>query len=220
MTVIVHLRIPATTFELGRILGSDGETVVTLETMVPLGELAVPFFSVREDARDGFEEAVRAHPTVTSVRDVGSDRRRTLYALEWDSSRDELFGAIRTVEATVMTASATDARWEFQLRFPSHEALSSFRACCVDADIPLDVRRVYNPATLDGDSWYGLTDAQRRTLALAVSEGYYAIPREVSTQALAETFGVSDQAVTERLRRAIVSLAESTISTVGDDEEE
>ena len=220
MTVIVHLRVPGEAFELGRILRPDGDAVVVLETAVPLGGVAVPFFSVRGDASDGFEEAVRSHPAVTSIREVGSDRHRMLYALEWRSDRDRLFTAVRAVGATVVTASATAERWKFELRFPGREAVTAFRERCVDAGIPLDVGRVYSPATSDGGTWYGLTEAQRRTLSVAVRRGYYAIPREVSTQELADEFDVSDQAVTERLRRAIVALARSTIVAVGEERDD
>lgn len=47
----------------------------------------------------------------------------------------------------------------------------------------------------------------------AVAGGYYAIPRHLSTKDLAKEFDSSDQAVTERLRRAIVTLTEHTLFT-------
>jgi len=62
-----------------------------------------------------------------------------------------------------------------------------------------------NPTRPESGPWYGLTPLQRDTLIQAVQGGYYSIPRGVSTQELAETFDISDQAVTERLRRAIVN---------------
>ena len=46
------------------------------------------------------------------------------------------------------------------------------------------------------------------------------IPRQTSTQDLAEEFGVSDQAVTERLRRAIITLVENTLIATQDEQEE
>ena len=44
MAVIAHLRIPADSFELGRILELDVRGTIELENMIPLGEKAVPFF--------------------------------------------------------------------------------------------------------------------------------------------------------------------------------
>ena len=38
MSVIVHLRIPSDSFELGRIMAMEIDTTVQLTSMVPLGE--------------------------------------------------------------------------------------------------------------------------------------------------------------------------------------
>jgi predicted DNA binding protein len=59
-----------------------------------------------------------------------------------------------------------------------------------------------------------VTGPQREALVLAVERGYYDIPRRCSTAELAAVLGVSDQAVSERLRRGIATLVERTL---GDD---
>lgn len=211
MSVIVNLRIPADAFELGRVLELEDRGTVVLETMVPLAERAVPFFSVHRDHRNGFEEAVRRHPTVESLTEVNSHGDRTLYALDWDAAHDLLFEGLLTHEGTVLNATGTSGSWHFELRFPTHDMLSDFEQYCDDAKIPLEVEHIYNPTRPDSGTWYGLTDPQRRTIARAVRGGYYSIPRRISTKELAEEFDVSDQAVTERLRRAIVTLVENTV---------
>jgi predicted DNA binding protein len=96
--------------------------------------------------------------------------------------------------------------WPFTLRFPSHSALSSFHEMAQDAGLDVDVLRVYNVGRAETDPLFGLTDRQREALVLAVSEGYYDIPRECTTVELGDRLGISDQAVTERLRRAIGTL--------------
>jgi predicted DNA binding protein len=60
-------------------------------------------------------------------------------------------------------------------------------------------------------AWYGLTPRQRRTLELAVRRGYYDIPRRCTTIELADELGISDQAVTERLRRGIVTFVTNAL---------
>jgi predicted DNA binding protein len=52
---------------------------------------------------------------------------------------------------------------------------------------------------------------------LAVRRGYYDIPRRTSMGELAAELGISDQAVSERLRRAIVALVRNTMPTEGED---
>jgi len=82
--------------------------------------------------------------------------------------------------------------WQFEFRFLSHNSLSEFKAHCSDEGIALDVGRIYNPARPESGPFYGLTQ------------------RQLSTQDLAEEFGISDQAVTERLRWAIVALVDNS----------
>jgi len=103
------------------------------------------------------------------------------------------------------------------VRFASHESLSDFTSFCEDDGLDLEVTRVYNPTKPDAGPWYGLTEPQREAIDLAVTKGYYDIPRECTTKDLADELGISDQAVTERLRRAIVSLVSHTLSLANKD---
>lgn len=221
MSVIADLRIPADQFELGRILGMETGATIELETMVPLGQTTVPFFWVYNDHRDPFEETVRKHPSVNEVRLIESHEDRTLYSIEWVLERDLVFDGIAESGAQLLGATGTASTWEFELRFPSHDALSEFKTYCDHAHIPLEVGRIYNPTKPEAGPWYGLSGPQRDTLVRAVERGYYSIPRRISTQDLADEFDVSDQAVTERLRRAIVTLVENTvIPSVEDDSQD
>ncbi len=81
--------------------------------------------------------------------------------------------------------------------------MSQCQDCCEDAHISLELTRVYNPTDPEAGPWYGLSEPQREALTLAVRMGYYDIPRGCTTAELADELGISDQAVTERLRRAI-----------------
>jgi predicted DNA binding protein len=211
MSVIVELTVPADAFELGQILEVEGETGVVLETMVPLGGQSVPFFRLTDSERDAFEKQVRSHPAVHGIHAVNTHDGETLYALDWAVGSDTFFDAILSNQGTVLEASGDLRRWVFQLRFASHEDLSGFQQSCTDAEINIEVERLYNPTKPDAGPWYGLTTPQRETLTRAVDGGYYSIPRQMSTADLAAEFDVSDQAVTERLRRAIISLVTNTL---------
>ncbi|MFC7133943.1 MULTISPECIES: helix-turn-helix domain-containing protein [Salinibaculum] len=211
MAVIAHIRIPAESFELGRILELESGTTIELETMVPLGEKAVPFFSVTEEVHESFEQRVQNHPSVDDIVEVSRHDNERLYSLDWNIARDVFFQGVMEGQGQLLSAKGTPAEWEFELRFPTHEALSEFQKYCSNAHISLEVGRVYNPVRPGTGAWYGLTPAQRETLVLAVEGGYYSIPREISTQDLADALDISDQAVTERLRRAIHTLVENTL---------
>lgn len=211
MSVIVELTLPADAFELGRVLSIEGSTQVSLETMVPLGERSIPFFRLHSDAAESFEKRVRAHRSVEDIHAVNTHGEETLYALDWRMGDDEFLTGVSAMDGHVLEATGSAQHWAFGLRFPDHEALSAFQTHCVEADLGIDVTRVYNPTRPDAGPWYGLTPTQRETLVRAVEAGYYSIPRQVPTQQLASEFGVSDQAVTERLRRAITTLATNTL---------
>lgn len=210
MSVIIELDLPAQQFELGRILGTKGEPNAILETMVPLGEQTVPFFRV-QGKEIGFEDSVQGHPAVNDIDVVSSHDGETLYALDWAISDDTFFESLMESGGYMLEAQGVAEKWSFELRFQSYDALTMFQEKCSKREIPIDVRRLYNPIKPDVGPWYGLSPQQRITLTRAVEAGYYAIPREIKTGTLAAEFDISDQAVTERLRRAIRNLVSSTL---------
>jgi predicted DNA binding protein len=218
MSVIVEITIPSAAFELGRILRVEGGTQITLETMVPLGGRPTPFVRVRNDQRETFERSVREHSAVNEITLVNTHGDETLYALDWEPSEKSLLRAILNLDAVLLDATGNADTWALELRFPSHDALSAFQDHYIDEDIQVSIERIYNPTKPDAGPWYGLTPPQRETLAHAVESGYYSLPREMSTKELADGFDISDQAVTERLRRGIATLVSNTL-LIGDTEE-
>jgi hypothetical protein len=211
MSVIAEMKVSADEFELGRILQLESGELIELETMVPLGQKAVPFFLVHDYIHDAFEEQVRKHPSVDQVTEIDRHNGERLYKLHWDTTNDHFFNAMSKAEAQLLSAKGGAQEWQFELRFPSHDHLSRFHELCENARIDFEVERIYNPTKPTIGPWYGLSEQQRETLMRAVEGGYYSIPRRLSTQELAEEFSISDQAVTERLRRAIITLTENTL---------
>ncbi|PSP91563.1 helix-turn-helix domain-containing protein [Halobacteriales archaeon QS_4_66_20] len=218
MGVIVELSLPADTFHLGQILTMENATTITLDTMVPLGNKAVPFVRVHGSVRDSFEASIRDHTSVSDVHVVTTHDREILYALDWEPTDEAFFSQVRRLDGHILEATGGADQWNFQLRFNTHDALSTFQESCFEADIPLTVERIYNPTKPDAGPWYGLTNPQRETLMMAVENGYYSLPRRISTQELTEEFDVSDQAVTERLRRAIETLVTNTLLLTAEDD--
>lgn len=211
MSVIAEFRVPSSDFELGRILTVQGASTIELERLVPLGEATVPLFWIHNSTRESFVKRVRQHPAVDTASEVDVFEDRTLFTIEWDSARDRFLEAIHVGGGQLMSAVGSPEVWDFELRFHSHDALSEFTHRCEEEGISLEVSRVYNPTSPEAGQWYGLTEPQREAMMLAVREGYYDIPRGCTTQGLADTLGISDQAVTERLRRAIVSLVTNSL---------
>lgn len=217
MSAILDLSLAPDAFELGRILQMGQDTRISLETMVPLGERAVPFFRLFDGDVEAFEASVRSHDAVADLNVVSTHNGERLYALGWESSEDSFMSILQRSEAHLLEATGGGQTWSFELRFPSHDAVSTFQANCLEEDVPITVHRLYNPTKPSAGPWYGLTPAQREMLTRAVVGGYYAIPREVSTNDLAAEFGISDQAVVERLRRAVITLTGNTLLVDGEE---
>jgi predicted DNA binding protein len=211
MSVIAELHVDAEQFALGRILPPVRGTRLELERVVPTGETTVPLVWVETADPDRFAEAVRSQPTVDSFDELDRFDTEALYALHWDTRSDDFLAAISQEEGHLLDATGAAGTWTFELRFRSHESLSAFQRHCEATPVLYDVRRVTTTTEPAGRHWHGLTESQREALHLAVESGYYDIPRRRSTMDLAEELGISDQAVTERLRRAIVALSRSTL---------
>ncbi len=203
MSVIAEVLIPSDDFELGQILSLEQASAIELETLVPSGDATVPLFWVYEPVENNFLDTVGRYPTVNSVTEVDVFDDRTLFKLDWDASQDRLFRCLLEQDGQILSATGSPEEWNFEIRFSDREALSQCRDCCESAHISLDLTRVYNPADPEEGPWYGLSEPQREALTLAVRRGYYDIPRGCTTAELADELGISDQAVTERLRRAI-----------------
>lgn len=213
MSVLTEVRLSPDDFELGQILNLEGTSAIELETLVPTGDATVPLFWVYEPIGDEFLDAAHGSPTVNSVTEVDLFEDRTLFRLDWDASQDHLFQCILDNEGQILSATGRTDGWDFEIRFPDHEALSQYHTCCEDAHISPEIIRVYNPTNPGVGAWYGLSEPQREAVMLAVQMGYYDIPRGCTTEELANELGISDQAVTERLRRAIAAFVRHALLT-------
>lgn len=210
MSLVVDLSIPAQDFKLGQILQMERGTRIVIETTVPLGDKLVPFIRVF-DEHDRFETTVSNHSDVTDIHVVSTHDGEILYALDWTDSQDQFFQGIKRHDGTIMKSAGSENVWNFELRFESHDALSNFQEYCQSVGMGIEINRLYNPTKPDAGPWFGLTPPQRNALKRAVEAGYYNIPREISTQNLADEFEITDQAMTERLRRAIGNLVSNTL---------
>lgn len=211
MSVIAELRIPAADFELGRILNLSDDISVELETLVPAGDRAVPFFWVHGVDAETFATRLRTGGGVHGVEIVEEFEDQTLYGLDWNAEDDRFLSGIREQCGQILRATGRGDRWRFELRFPDHDALSAFRTHCTDAEVTLTVAGVYHPSQPDAGPRFGLTEHQHEALTLAVEMGYYDVPRRCNTVEVAGELGISDQALTERLRRGISTLAANTV---------
>jgi predicted DNA binding protein len=207
MSVTIEAHTDADEFEFGRTIESIDGVRVELETIIPIGEQALPLIEIHDKNHGAFVKELRERPAVASVVGVEEHDERGVYAVEWHEDPDTFFKSLRDQDAQILNAVRPNEHWELEIRFPSREALLAFREQINQAELDFEVARVTQDGRSTADPKEGLSEPQREALDLAVARGYYSIPRKVTTAELAEELGISDQAVVERLRRATIALA-------------
>lgn len=210
MAVICKMSVPAETFALGRLLAVPEGVTIELETLVAHGDGSRPYLWIlAPDVEKALATIRERTPTGLTTVEVVEDR--ALVALEWNVEEGDLFSGIASFDGHVLTVRADHEGWVFDVRFPEHAVLSRFGRYCEERGIEFTVERIYHATQPHVDADFGLTDRQREALVLAVRTGYYAVPRRCRTADLADRFGISEQAVLERLRRGIVNLVSTTL---------
>jgi predicted DNA binding protein len=202
MSVIAEFDISATEFLLGRVLTAEPAMHLELERIVPVSRQVMPYLWASGGDFEVFETEVRASPYVEELLALDRVGERVLYRVEWAEEVESLMYGIAETDATILEAYGNDG-WFFRIRFVDHGGLTDFHNYCTDHDISFELRRVYTMADVGRDGLvFDLTDQQREALVLAVREGYYEVPRGTTLDELATEMGISEQAASERIRRA------------------
>lgn len=155
-----------------------------------------------------FEEGLDADPTVADYAVIGGGRRRRLYHVRLSRSGREGTASACWTEANGQFLGATrdDGRWTVRLRFPDREAVRAFFECCADCDgVDVSLKRLYESEEAEKRP-YGLSRRQADALRTAFEAGYFDIPRGATLDDLSAELGISDNAVSERLRRGMRSV--------------
>ncbi|MFB6185100.1 MAG: helix-turn-helix domain-containing protein [Haloarculaceae archaeon] len=211
MSVIADVSIPADQFALGSLLEVRPGVKVRLETMIPTSGAMIPYFWVESPDADAVEAALRESPTVEEVLTVDDIGDETLFRVQWSEDIDGLIEALSNFDVVVLEGVGHGDHWTFQLRFPEYDTLSTFYRTLVDKDISVDLSGINNPMETSQGLEFGLTPEQREVLLLALDEGYFSVPREVTLVELAEMLDISDSAVSQRLRRGLTKVLAQTV---------
>lgn len=214
MTItIAEITVAAEDFELGQLVVDRPDRYVELERVVPLEQTALPFIWVSANSRDAIEAALADHPEIRSVTPLVDDDDRSLYSLEWSGAIDGFVGVLVETGGTILEGSGSAEQWEFRIRFPDHLSFSEFSRRCTEDGIDVTLRSVSSPGVAQQET-HRLTPSQRETLLAAHELGFFEIPRAVTLSDLAAQFDISEQAVSQRLRRGTGNLiVESLLDT-------
>ncbi|WP_267643062.1 helix-turn-helix domain-containing protein [Haloarchaeobius amylolyticus] len=164
-----------------------------------------------------FEAALEADRTVATPTRVVDFRNGRLYQTELVGAGLEtsVYPTIVEVGGVVYEVLADGEGWRYKVGFPDQRTFERFWRFCARHELRFALHRRYEGRDLTGAGAYGLTEAQCEVLQTALAAGYLEIPRHSSLAELAERLGISENAASERFRRAAKALV---AATVGSDE--
>ena len=217
MSVILEFTIEHEEFTLGQVLAGPPDMHIELERIVPTGNSIMPFLWVTGDDFETFEQNVTAHEFVDEILALDTVEDSTLYRIKWRGSHNDLIRGINDVDGTILEGHANDT-WHFRLRFPDHDALSRFHNFCTDHGLTIHIVRTFTETErTESVRQFGLSQEQREALILGLRRGYFDTPSQVSLNDLADELGISQQAMSNRVRRGTKQvLSEALLSTATD----
>lgn len=213
MSIFAEFEVPASAFPLEQTLDTLPDVIVEIERVAASEELLTPHFWVTNVSVEKFEAAMEADPSVRDLRKLDTFEENTLYRAEWTENVDSIIHAYLRIGAIILDATGQKDGWEVQMRFDDREALSTFKSYSEDNGVPLEVKRLHSVTQAHTARQYGLTEKQSEALVMAAKAGYFKSPAETTLDELAPELGISQQALSQRIRQATDSLIASTLLT-------
>ncbi|GAA0254092.1 helix-turn-helix domain-containing protein [Haladaptatus pallidirubidus] len=208
---IVEVSFPAKQFALEHTLSTLETVNFEIEQMAATNQdILMPFMWIETEDRLALEDALTDDDSVADFQLIADLETDFLYQLEWVDHVDYLIRTLVEENGTILTATCHGDAWYLRLLFADHDAVRRTTECCEEQGIDFNIENIYEFSRNYRDR-FGLTDTQQRALQLAASRGYYSIPRDVTTEDLAEELGVSHQALSERLRRGHGTLVDHVL---------
>lgn len=163
---------------------------------------------------EAFHRLAPEDPSVKSLRLLEDGEFRRLYSIETvPGTLDE-----RAYEAAVdaggmyLQSRTGDDGWYTTMNYPDQESFRQYQQRISEEGMEIEPTIVRAGKYLISGGAFDLTDKQEVVLAEAVNVGYFEIPRQGSLAEVAEKLDISEQAASERLRRAMDALAEAAIT--------
>lgn len=207
--------IPVEDFALAHALSVVPEMEVEAERLAAhRGGWVMPCLWAAGGDFDAFEDALADDPTVAEVVFAEAAGDETFYQVDWDAAVERRVDAALDERGSLLHAAVDGDRWRFVIRFASRDQFEAFRDHLDRADVSFALERLTR-SRAPQQFVNGLTGPQRDALVVAVEAGYFDIPRDATMADVADALGVSTQAASERIRRAVERVVETTL--VADD---
>jgi predicted DNA binding protein len=159
---------------------------------------------------EAFEGALPDDPTIREHERIDDEGDERLYRVVIDrgvstnpAPIDRATGASRlSIETSVDGAV-------LEVRLPDREVLQEYVRLLREEGFTVELLRAH-PASQPEDR-FGLSAKQAEALETAHENGYFEVPRETNLGTLADELGVSEQALSERIRRGLSTVLDETV---------
>ena len=213
MSIFAEFDLPASTFALAETLDTLPEAVIEVERVVASEKLLTPYFWVANVSAEEFEAATESDPSVGDIRRLDTFDAAILYRAEWTENVDSIVFAYTQVDAVILDATGQQDVWEVQLRFDDRDQLTKFQVYCADNGFTFRIKRLHEVSNPHTGRQFGLTEKQHEALVLAWEAGFFESPAETTLADIADDIGISQQALSQRIRKGQNSLVANTIAT-------
>lgn len=163
---------------------------------------------------DTVDEALSNDPTVDEIIEGYAFVDEKYYQLDWDDTIEKRIDSYLDKQASVLDASATSDGWRIRIRFANRDQFDIFREHLREQEVAFQLDQLIEPG-VPRHSFGSVTPNQREALVAAAERGYYRVPSETTSRALADDLNISHQSLSELLRRGTENLINDTLVTDG-----
>lgn len=192
-------------------LAGAPETTITHEELYQSRDSIDLLFWAKGEDLATFDDCLAPDPTVTNPVQLAETGTRRLYRVTYT----EYGASVTTIptrsdlDISLLDATASQVGWDVRIRLPDRDALENYIRVCDERDLQFRLQSIYEERDAATQADAQLTNAQREALLTARELGYFEIPRRASLADVADKFGVSSQAISERIRRGTTTLVDS-----------
>lgn len=203
MALIAEFSLPIEAFALRETLPAFPEVTVEADRIAAHSPgSTLPCLWAYDDEFDGFDDALDEDPSVEEIHASSAFDDARLYYIEWANEIDRLVEEMIDNEGVILEATGHDDTWRLRIRFLTRDQLAGFQSYFDEHGPRFRLKQLFDVRGPE-HSRGSVTPEQHRALTFAAQAGYFEIPREISLQEVADEFGVSHQAMSERLRRGM-----------------
>ena len=193
-----------------------------------LSDVTIELVDVRSDPRGQFHSilcvtgnshesltrAIAADPSIIDHRvlEFGGNRCLVDVELGTRSPSVEAYRLLTKFRGVLIKAISDGRHWQVTAYFSSSDEASSYFKRLEETSLrPLSISVESEHGVCEFRSGAAVTPPQREALILAIQRGYFSVPKETSLEQVASELGISQQALSERLRRGTRTLIEDAV---------